>query len=80
MAIDSAEKRQNIAGCGRVFMRSHFPQATPDAEWRIAGGIAFGGNTISAVAAVIANLVLGLVTKLVLPIAFDITDTDRREL
>lgn len=53
MAIDSAEKRQNIAGCGRIFMRSHFPRATPDAEWRIAGGIAYGGNPIASLIAVV---------------------------
>ena len=80
MAIDSAEKRQNISGCGRLFMRSHFPQTTPDSEWRIASGIAFGGNAISSIIAVIANLVFGLVLKMVLPVAFELTDTDRREL
>ena len=47
MAIDTIEKRQNIAGAGRVFMRSHFPVAVPDAEWRIASGIAYGGNEIA---------------------------------
>ena len=47
MAIDTIEKRQNIAGAGRVFMRSHFPVATPDDEWRIASGIAYGGNVIA---------------------------------
>ena len=47
MALDTAEKRQNAAGAGRVFMRTHFPVATPDEEWRIAGGIAYGGNALS---------------------------------
>ena len=49
MAIDTAEKRQNITGCGRPYMRSHFPVATPDEEWRIFSGNAYGGNTLSAV-------------------------------
>lgn len=47
MALDTAEKRQNAAGAGRVFMRTHFPVATPDEQWRIAGGIAYGGNALS---------------------------------
>lgn len=47
MAIDTAEKRQNISGCGRPYMRSHFPVATPDEEWRIFSGNAYGGNTLS---------------------------------
>jgi len=46
MAIDDAEKRQNITGCGRPYMRSHFPQSAPDEEWRIAGGHAYSGNTL----------------------------------
>ncbi len=51
MAIDTAEKRQNISGCGRPYMRSHFPVATPDEEWRIASGHAYGGNTLAVVTA-----------------------------
>ena len=47
MAIDSAEKRQNISGCGRPYMRSHFPVAAKDEEWRIASGHAYGGNALS---------------------------------
>ena len=47
MALDTAEKRQNAAGAGRIFMRTHFPIATPDEEWRIASGIAYGGNALS---------------------------------
>jgi len=47
MAIDTAEKRQNITGCGRPYMRSHFPIATPDQEWRIASGHAYSGNSLS---------------------------------
>ena len=55
MAIDSAEKRQNITGAGRTFMRSHFPVATPDSEWRIAAGHAYGGNAIAGTTPVVAQ-------------------------
>ena len=51
MALDTSEKRQNAAGAGRVFMRTHFPIATPDEQWRIAGGIAYGGNALTPAAA-----------------------------
>lgn len=49
MAIDTAEKRQNLTGVGRPYLRSQFPVATPDEEWRIATGNAYGGNALSAV-------------------------------
>ena len=44
MAIDSAEKRQNLVGVGRVHLRTHFPQVSKDAQWRAASGIGFGGS------------------------------------
>ena len=47
MAIDTAEKRQNIVGIGRPYLRTHFSIATPDAEWRAATGLTYGGNTLS---------------------------------
>jgi hypothetical protein len=47
MAIDDKEKRQNVIGVGRPFLRNHFPIATPDEQWRIASGLAYGGNALS---------------------------------
>ena len=48
MAIDTAEKRQGAAGAGRPYMRTHFPVATPDEEWRMVSGISYAGNSLSA--------------------------------
>ena len=56
MAIDSAEKRQNLMGVGRPWMRAVFPIATPDAEWRVSVGNAFGGNGIAAPGGVVVEL------------------------
>lgn len=53
MAIDSAEKRQNLGVVARPYKRAHFPIATPDEEWRIATGNAYGGNALSAVGEVL---------------------------
>jgi len=50
MAIDSKEKRQGITGVGRPYIRDKFPVATPDEEWRVFSGNAYGGNSFSAVA------------------------------
>ncbi len=47
MAIDSKEKRAAVLGVGRPWMRDKFPVATPDEEWRIASGNAYGGNALS---------------------------------
>lgn len=46
MAIDSKEKRANVLGVGRPYMRDKFPVATPDEQWRIASGHAYGGNAL----------------------------------
>jgi len=48
MAIDSKEKRQAIFGTGRPWMRNTFPVATPDQQWRMSVGNAYGGNALSA--------------------------------
>jgi hypothetical protein len=48
MAIDSKEKRQAVLGVGRPWIRNKFPVATPDEEWRISSGNAYGGNALSA--------------------------------
>jgi len=47
MAIDTAEKRQGASGVGRTYLRSKFPQTTPDEEWRLTTGHAYGGNVLS---------------------------------
>lgn len=48
MAIDSKEKRVAVLGVGRPWMRDIFPIATPDEEWRISSGNAYGGNALAA--------------------------------
>ena len=47
MAIDSKEKRAAVLGVARPWMRDKFPVATPDEEWRISSGNAYGGNALS---------------------------------
>lgn len=47
MAIDTKEKRAAVLGVGRPYMRDKFPVATPDEEWRISSGNAYGGNALS---------------------------------
>ena len=48
MAIDSKEKRQNVIGVARPWLRNVFPVATPDEQWRAAVGNSYGGNALSA--------------------------------
>ena len=50
MAIDSKEKRASVLGVGRPWMRDKFPVATPDEEWRISSGNAYGGNALGVIA------------------------------
>ena len=47
MAIDSKEKRAAVLGVARPWMRDKFPVATPDEEWRISSGNAYGGNALT---------------------------------
>lgn len=47
MAIDSKEKRAAVLGVGRPWMRDKFSVATPDQEWRMSSGNAYGGNALS---------------------------------
>lgn len=47
MAIDSKEKRAAVLGVARPWMRDKFPVATPDEEWRMSSGNAYGGNALS---------------------------------
>lgn len=49
MAIDTKEKRATVLGVGRPWMRDKFPVATPDEEWRISSGNAYGGNALTPV-------------------------------
>lgn len=48
MALDTKEKRAAVLGVGRPWMRDKFPVATPDQEWRVSSGNAYGGNAIAA--------------------------------
>ncbi len=50
MALDSKEKRQAVFGIARPWMRNTFPIATPDEQWRMSVGNAYGGNALSPVA------------------------------
>ena len=47
MSIDSKEKRAAVLGVARPWMRDKFPVATPDEEWRISSGNAYGGNALT---------------------------------
>ena len=49
MALDSLEKRRNVPGVGRPWMRAKHPVATPDEQWRMASGNTYGGNALSPV-------------------------------
>ncbi len=43
MSIDSLEKRRNVPGVGRPWLRAQHPVATPDKQWRAAVGLSYGG-------------------------------------
>ena len=47
MALDSKEKRAGVFGVARPWMRDLLPIATPDEEWRMNVGNAYGGNALS---------------------------------
>lgn len=47
MALDTKEKRAAAIGVARPWMRGKLPSATPDQEWRISSGNAYGGNALS---------------------------------
>ena len=44
MAIDTQQKRQSAAGCGRPFMRTVFPVSAKDEPWRHNVGLTYSGN------------------------------------
>lgn len=58
MSIDTKEKRAAVLGVGRPWMRDKFPVATPDEEWRIASGNAYGGNALSPAGGTVNRLLL----------------------
>ncbi len=62
MAIDTKEKRAAVLGVGRPWVRDKFPVATPDEEWRISSGNAYGGNPLSAIGAVLDNAKFSLLS------------------
>ena len=47
MALDSLEKRRNVPGVGRPWMRMTHPVATPDEQWRMSVGLTYGGNALT---------------------------------
>lgn len=47
MALDTREKRQNVAGVGRPWMRHPLPVGATDEQSRIASGLGYGGNALS---------------------------------
>lgn len=47
MALDTKEKRFNVAGITRHAIRVKLPQASKDQQWRVASGNAYGGFTLS---------------------------------
>ena len=55
MALDSKEKRAAVFGVGRPWWRDKFPVATPDEEWRMSSGNAYGGNALSPPTGVVAT-------------------------
>jgi len=52
MAIDTKEKRANVLGVGRPWMRDKFPVATPDEQWRASSANSYGGNALTPSATV----------------------------
>lgn len=50
MAIDTRKKRAAITGVGRPYNRDKVPDAAKDEEWRIASGLAYGGNALTPAA------------------------------
>ena len=50
MAIDSQQKRMSATGCGRPYLRGHFP-GTINEAWRLAAGNVFSGNALTPVSA-----------------------------
>lgn len=58
--IDSVQKRQNIPGVGRPWLRANFPVATPDEEWRLWIGNVYGGNPLTAIVVTVEAVGAGI--------------------
>lgn len=54
MAIDTHEKRRNVPGVARPWMRKKLP-GTIDQPWRIATGNGYGGNEIAEASLVVPD-------------------------
>jgi len=46
MALDTQEKRMNMVGVARPYLRSKLP-GDKDQQWRVASGNAYGGNAVA---------------------------------
>ena len=47
MAIDTREKRANVLGVARPWIRSKEPDASKDEAWRASSANSYGGNLLS---------------------------------
>lgn len=57
MALDTREKRENVPGVGRPWMRAHHTE-TIDEQWRISVGLGYGGNALSPAGGTVNRLLL----------------------
>lgn len=46
MAIDTQQKRMSVTGCGRPYLRGHFP-GTINEAWRLSIGNVYAGNALT---------------------------------
>lgn len=61
MALNTREKRANSLGVGRIWMRgARVAVGASDEQARIATGLGYGGNALSAVAAVAVILLANI--------------------
>ncbi len=70
MAIDTQEKRMSAAGT------APFPIATPDVEWRMSVGHAYGGNSIAAPT---PSVGLSLTANRIIPITVELYNRTQEE-
>lgn len=72
MALDTKEKRAAVIGVGRPWMRDKFPVVTPDEEWRISSGNAYGGNALSPLVGVFFGEIIDFDLELTQTLDFDL--------
>ncbi len=72
MALDTKEKRAAVIGVGRPWMRDKFPVVTPDEEWRISSGNAYGGNALSPLVVVFFGEIIDFDLELTQTLDFDL--------